>query len=139
MTSIASFKLRKAYFGEKDALPFEMAAMDAEGELWVVLREAQNETPKERPLLPTYFEHMATVVRLELVALRALSRQLRFFHCAYEIDPVSLTVQWVFRDVAMVFDNDQYKLARWSTAEEAVQVALSEALSLSAPQRRVHP
>lgn len=133
------FLTRRVPLGLEENLSVEMAVVTAPVQTFVVLRENSRANPPRR-ILANYFEHVAGLLTLELRYLKQHTLPLKFVHLAYEAsrDPRS-PAQWAMWEVQMKESQGLYTLARRERLEPALLRQLSEALSLTAPQRRTVP
>lgn len=138
MSTIESpFVRRGVPLGSGNSLAVDMAVLEHPGQTLVVLREAQDLDQPRAQVLGTYFTHIATSLRTELVLLKQAREPLRFFHLLYEAnaDPRQ-PARWVLKEVKMALASGLYTLARWQKVEATFQDELSEALSLLEPPKR---
>jgi hypothetical protein len=127
---------RSIAIGNFDVLEVEMALIAIGDQTGVVLREARRSPrrPGEVDLIGA-FEYAASILRTELVYLRKVSGNLRFFHAQYEMRPTGV-LNWAVQEVQIGEPGTRLAGAYWAAPDDATLMSLSEALSLwEAPQR----
>lgn len=125
---------RHIAIGQDSSLAVDMGLVPLPEGTGVVLRDARPRNAGALGLTGA-FEYVATVLRHELVYLKNLPDNLRFFHARYEMCPTGMP-RWVAQEV-LLRGTEQHAGASWVAPDEAAARAVTAALnSWGAPQRK---